>query len=96
MGTFGEYAFAGCPALRYVYFHGMKPPALNANAFNGAPTAMVVYAADGGTGWNGEGEGLPEKWNGWTIKWGSEYSPDADAPYDLQFVTPAGWAHLLS
>ena len=89
MGTFGNNAFSGCTDLRYIYFHGLKPPTLGSNVFKNAPGAMIVYVEDGGTGWNGEGEGLPEKWNGWTIKWGSEYSPDADAPYDLVFANSA-------
>ena len=86
MGTFGDYAFSGCENLRYIYFHGLKPPTFGNYVFNEAPTAMIVYVADGGTGW-GESNGvLPDLWNGWTIKWGSEYTPDADAPYDLMFA----------
>ena len=86
MGTFGDYAFSGCENLRYIYFHGLKPPTFGNYVFNKAPTAMIVYVADGGIGWGETNGVLPETWNSWTIKWGSEYTPDADAPYDLMFA----------
>ena len=89
--TIGNSAFGNASNLRYVYFHGPRPPTLGANVFSGAPEGLVFYAKDGGTGWNGDQPGLPSLWYGHTIKWGSEYSPDADAPYDFQFTAVQGW-----
>jgi len=82
--TLSSASFRNCPNLTSLYFRGNAPS--TSNPFSEMNDSLVVYVAQGSTGWNGKGSTtLPSAWYGHAIVYGDPADAEVYTSYDVVF-----------
>ena len=82
--TLSSASFRNCPNLTSIYFRGNAPS--TSNPFSEMNDSLVIYVANGSTGWNGNGSTtLPSSWYGHAIVYGEPENAEVYTAYDVVF-----------